>query len=120
MQPIYYSTDEKMCTQTLKSLKVGQLQELPSFGDDCVVHAAKKEIIGNYQSAVDKIVDGVENMSGSKADHEPEHGAVHFLSSKFQRASYLAIWAIFIMLATIVCTRICDKRQDKKEEKRQM
>ena len=42
VQPIYYSTDEKMCTQTLKSLRVGQLQELPSFGDDCVVHAAKK------------------------------------------------------------------------------
>ena len=113
-----------MCTQVLTPLRVGQLQELPSFGDDCVVHAAKKAIAGNIKETVDKITAHINGVSDSEARaeayHELGHEAENILSAKFHRASYLVVWAIFIMLATIVGTRIYDQCQGIQEEKREI
>ena len=88
------------------------------------MHAAKKEILGNIQETVDKIADGVKNMSSSEAKaeayHELGHEVSNVLYTKFRRASYLIVWAIFIMLATIVGTRIYDQCQGIKEQKREL
>lgn len=35
VQPIFYSTDERVCKEHLKSFTPGMLDELPAWGKDC-------------------------------------------------------------------------------------